>query len=154
MAGRRCVTCAHPARKTVDRLIVARTPLRAIAKRFGLTVASVQRHSEKCLPAALVLATHAADVAHGSTLLDELRSLLGEAKGQLEQAKRDGDTRTALQGVSTAARCVELMAKMQGEMPDAGRPVEYTRILTFVTSHADAPFKRAFAAFLHAGAVE
>ena len=57
------------------------------------------RHQQEHLPAALVKGKDAEEVAHGDSLLDQVRSLQGKALAILVQAEAAGDLRTALGAV-------------------------------------------------------
>jgi hypothetical protein len=63
-------------------------------------------------------AVAAAEATHGATLRDDAAGLRDRAMGLLKKAEDAGDLRTALMGVREASRCLELMAKLAGEMPD------------------------------------
>lgn len=59
----RCTICTHPDRDEINRALVAREPVRAIAGRFGLKNSSVWRHSDDHLPAAMLKAEEAREEA-------------------------------------------------------------------------------------------
>ena len=70
------------------------------------------RHQQEHLPAALVKGKDAEEVAHGDSLLDQVRSLQGKALAILVQAEAAGDLRAALGAVREARGNLELLAKM------------------------------------------
>ena len=43
---RTCTTCTHPQRDEIDRLLLAGTPLRNIAKQFSVSSANLFRHNK------------------------------------------------------------------------------------------------------------
>ncbi len=60
----------------------------------------------------------AADVARGDDLLEQVRALRSKAINLLMAAERAGDLRTALRGVAEARACVELLARLEGELDE------------------------------------
>jgi hypothetical protein len=56
------------------------------------------------------------EVAHGDSLLAQLRDLTAEAQRLKATAERAGDYRAALAAVRELCRIVELMAKLSGEL--------------------------------------
>ena len=54
------------------------------------------RHKANHLPAKLVMAEKAKEVAQADSLLDQVRDLQGRALAILDQAEMSGDLRTAL----------------------------------------------------------
>ena len=118
----KCGICAHPQVEAINRALLEGGPggtLRNIAGRHGVTKTSLHRHS-KHLPAGMVKAQHAEEVAKADTLLDQVAKLRDRAMSILEQAEQAGDLRTALIGVREAKGCLELLAKLQGELVQEG----------------------------------
>jgi hypothetical protein len=64
----------------------------------------------------MVQAAKAATVAHADTLLDQVTSLHRRSLRIMARAERAGDLRTALAGVREARGCVELLARMEGQL--------------------------------------
>lgn len=124
--GRRCSVCAHPDREALDRAIVAGEPRRAVAARSSLSPDAVERHAQHHLPAAIVKAAEAVEMAHGEQLFDQVRAqqtraeaLYSEALAILRRAKRRKDGGLALEAVRTATatlrearRQIELLAHL------------------------------------------
>jgi hypothetical protein len=92
--------------------------LRDIAGQYGLTKTSLARHKAAHVPAALALAQDAEDVARADDLLAQLRSLQHRSLAILEKAERMGDLKTALAGVREARGCLELLARLLGELDE------------------------------------
>ncbi len=115
---RTCTVCTHPQKENINKLLVAGTPSRNIAARFGASASAVFRHKQDHLPRALVAAAEARGIAHGASLLDQLRDLQTRARQILEEAANSGDLRTALMAVREARGCVELIAKTTGELSE------------------------------------
>ena len=116
---RTCTVCAHPERAILDAALVRGEPLRDIAGRYAVSKSAVARHKAEHLPASLVKATAAAEVADADRLLRDAGALRAKAVSLLLAAERAGDLRTALAGVREARGCVELLARLLGELRDA-----------------------------------
>jgi len=63
----------------------------------------------------------AEEVAHGDSLLDQVRSLQGRALAILVHAEAAGDLRSALGAIREGRSTLELIAKVTGELRDKGR---------------------------------
>lgn len=112
-----CTVCTHPKRSAIDRaLIVASTPNRRIATRYGLSESSVRRHRAEHIPAMLVKAEEAATIAEAGTLLQQVEALRDRSLQLLTKAEEAGDLRTALAGVREARACIELLLEVEGEL--------------------------------------
>jgi len=151
---RTCTICQHDQRQNIDKALVGGEPFRNIAERFGTSATALTRHKAEHLPAKLAKAHEAKEVAHASTLLDEVRALRGKAVSILLSAEKAGDLRTALLAVREARSCIELLAELEGELNR--RPevhvhlsAEWVEIRT-VLLHTLAPFPDARAAVAHA----
>ena len=79
------------------------------------------RHKANHLPAKLVLATAAEEVAQADDLLDQVRDLQGRAYAILNRAEKTGELKTALSAIREARGNLELLAKLLGELDE--RPV-------------------------------
>jgi hypothetical protein len=118
---RRCTVCDYPEKHSIDEVLITGTPYRSVAKRFGLSESAVYRHKTEHLPAHLMNAREAEEVAQADDLLDQARSLQTHALGILERAEKAGDLRTALAAISQARGNLELLGKLAGELDE--RPV-------------------------------
>ena len=118
---RRCSVCDHPKRHGIDEALVSVAPYRSVAKRFGLSESAVYRHKTEHLPAHLLKAREAEEVAQADDLLEQVKGLQGHALGILERAEKAGDLRTALAAISQARGNLELLGKVAGELDE--RPV-------------------------------
>jgi len=116
---RRCTVCDHPQREAVDAALTAGdVAYRRIAAQFGLKESSLRRHKAGHLPAALAQAKEAREVARGDDLLGQVRELQTRAMGILDMAEGAGDLKTALQAIAQARGCLELLAKLLGELQE------------------------------------
>ena len=118
---RRCTVCDYPERRGIDEALVNGTPYRSVAKRFGLSGSAVYRHKTEHLPAHLLKAREAEEVAQADGLLEQARHLQTHALDILERAEKAGDLRTALAAISQARGNLELLGKLAGELDE--RPV-------------------------------
>ena len=144
-----CTICNHPDRKAIESALVEGVGVRAIASRFvPLTRSSIQRHKEEHLPAKLAKAKEAEEMTQADELLRQVKALQNKATSLLLAAERAGDYRTALSGIREARGCVELLAKLMGELDE--RPqinltisTEWVSIRTVIVSAlADHPAAR------------
>jgi hypothetical protein len=117
--ARTCTVCTHPDRAAIDKALVAGVSVRDLASRYG-TVGrmALQRHKTEHLPEALSKAQEAGEVARGDALLQDVRDLQAKAMGLLKKAEAMSDYRTALAGIREARACLELLAKLLGELDD------------------------------------
>ena len=67
---RSCTICEHPEREAIDRALVGETSNLSVSSLFGVSESAVLRHKANHLPAKLVMAEHAAEVAEADNLLD------------------------------------------------------------------------------------
>ncbi len=116
---RRCTVCTHDKRDEIDQALVARQPYRYIAKQYGLSAAALVRHSDDHLPAALVRAQEATEAAQADALLAQVCDLRDRALGILDMAETDEDLKAAISAIREARGCVELLAKLAGQLKDA-----------------------------------
>jgi hypothetical protein len=111
-----CKTCTHPAKEEIDKALLAGQPYRGVAKQYEASAPSVYRHQQDHLPAAMVKAVEAAEIAHGDSLLEQLKWLQVKALGILTKAEQAGDLRTALIAVREVRSTLELVGKVTGEL--------------------------------------
>lgn len=112
-----CGVCRLPDRQEVEKALIAGEPLRNIAERFGTSAAAMFRHKSAHLPAKLVKAEGAREVAEAGALLTQLETIAKEARRLAMKAEKAGDLRTAaLVGVRELVRIVELVGRLRGEL--------------------------------------
>jgi hypothetical protein len=71
------------------------------------------------MPATLLKAQEAQEIAQADSLVDELHSLAAKARTLTAQAEESGDIRTALMGLREISRILELKARVAGEIAGA-----------------------------------
>ena len=116
---RKCTICEHEQVNEINKKIIQGETFRNIAKQYSLNYQAVYRHKEH-IPEAMTKAREAQEVAQADGLLEQVGQLQAKAWGLLSQAEAAGELRTALQGVREAKGCLELLAKMQGELQQEG----------------------------------
>ena len=120
MSGRACSVCSRPDRPELDAAIVAGEAKRGIARRFAVSPDAVERHAKAHLPAALVKAREAEDVANGDALLRQIQDLQKRTLNILAAAEKDdGDARVALVAIHQARENVAFLSKLLAEMRPA-----------------------------------
>jgi hypothetical protein len=122
MAGRPCTICVHPDHAEIDRQLIAGMAMPGISSNFGVTTKSLTRHRDNHVPTADMQAgaaeVVAAETRHGAGLVKDATMLRDKALSLLRKAEAVSDLRTALMGVREAARCLELMAKLTGDLDE------------------------------------
>src|SRR6266545_2933433 len=118
MLSHGCTVCAHEKRVDIDAALVGGASLRDIAGQHGVSKSAVGRHKESCVPATLVQAREAAEVAHADSLLDQVKDLQASTLAQLERAEAEGDGRLVLAAVREARENIALLGKLLGELDD------------------------------------
>jgi hypothetical protein len=118
--GRPCTICRHPEREEIDkRLAPSGAIFAAISRDFaGISEDALKRHKGSHIPAALVKAESIKEVAKAETLLDDIRALREKAAAILEKAETAGDLKIALLGIREARGCIELLAKVDGQLKE------------------------------------
>lgn len=112
MGGRRCSICTHSAHEEIDAALVRGESNRRIAARYGLSETSIRRHKAEHLPAAIVKAEEAREVARADDLLADLRSLQERTLSILTRAETAGDLQVALRAIREARGNTETLLKI------------------------------------------
>ena len=118
---RTCTICEHPQREAIDRDLVGGSSNLSVSSVFGVSESSIRRHKANHLPAKLVLAQEASEVAEADDLLDQVRDLQARTLAILEASEASREHRTALSAIREARSNLELLAKLLGELDE--RPV-------------------------------
>lgn len=123
MSGRACSVCSRPDRAEIDGAIVAAESKRGIARRFAVSPDAVERHARAHLPAAIVKAQEAEDVANGDSLLRQIQDLQRRTLALLSAAENDGEGMAALRAIHEARENVAFLSKLLAELrPPAPKP--------------------------------
>lgn len=117
---RPCTICTHLCRPEIDAALVAGEAVDVLARHYPpLSATALRRHKANHLPDALLHARDVAEVARGDDLLAQVRDLHARALSVLGTAESTGELRAALGAIREARGCVELLAKLMGEIQDA-----------------------------------
>lgn len=117
---RKCTVCDHEQVGDINKALINNESFRIVSNRFKISKQALQRHNAGHIPKAMTQAKTAAEAAQADTLLDQVKSLQAKACQLLDLAEKSGDLRTALAGVREAKGCLELLAKLQGELQQEG----------------------------------
>jgi hypothetical protein len=115
---RSCTVCEHPEREAIDRALVGDASNRSVASLYDVSEAAVRRHKGNHLPAKLVMAEKASEVAQAESLLAQVRDLQARTLAILEAAEETRQHRTALAAIREARSNLELLAKLLGELDE------------------------------------
>lgn len=139
---RGCTVCAHSELATINKAIAVRGETqRAVAKRFGFTQTSLNRHSRNCLgikstkeeaagtrsESSVSVVSRNVEDAGNMSRADRFASavrLLNEALDLLEQSKREKDRTTALKALKEARDCLALVMRAEGDLADTNANVD------------------------------
>ena len=113
-----CTICTHKERNQIDEKLVVGESLRNVAKQFGTSVAALHRHKKDHLPAQLVKATEAKEIAHADNLLGQIKELQQRAMGILDKAENGKDWRGAVGAIREARACIETVGKLTDQLTD------------------------------------
>jgi len=108
-----CTICCHREREAIDADLVAGVPLRRIAAQSGTSTGALQRH--RChVAAGVVRAAETCEHERGTSLLEKIRSMEGEARRLGAKAEQEGDLRAALLALRELGRAFELQGRLLG----------------------------------------
>jgi hypothetical protein len=141
---RSCTICEHPDREAIDRQLVGESSNLSVSSLFGVSESAVRRHKSNHLPAKLVMAQQAEEVAQADDLLDQVRDLHARTLAILEAAEGSSQHRTALSAIREARSNLELLAKLLGELDERPTvnilisPTAQTAIITALGPYPEA----------------
>jgi hypothetical protein len=121
LVPRSCTICTHPDREAIDEALVGGVAFPALVAEYRVSKDALSRHKANHLPAKLVMAQAAEEVAQADDLLDQVRDLQARTLAILEAAESTRQHRTALSAIREARSNLELLAKLLGELDE--RPV-------------------------------
>lgn len=113
-----CTVCTHPDRPAIDMMLVNGKPYRDIAGRFNVSKGALERHRAEHLPATMIKAAEAEDVAHAIDVVKQLKAINAASLAVLSDARKAGDGELALKAVDRVQRQIELQAKLLGDLDD------------------------------------
>jgi hypothetical protein len=115
---RSCNVCSHPDREAIDEALVGGIAFPALVAEYRVSKDSLSRHKANHLPAKLVMAQAAVEVAEADDLLAQVRDLQARTLAILEAAEETSQHRTALAAIREARSNLELLAKLLGELDE------------------------------------
>jgi hypothetical protein len=116
---RSCTICTHDESHAINVALVHRDPYRHVATRYEVSTGALQRHAREHLPALLVKAKDAVEVAEADSLLDRVEGLYKRTEAILEAAESNSEWSTALQAIRECRGNLELLGRVTKELQDA-----------------------------------
>lgn len=116
---RKCTICEHEQVEAINQELIRGISYRKISQKFSLSYDALYRHREH-IPAEMVKAKHIEEAARADSLFAQVKELQAKAWELLNKAEAAGELKTALIGVREAKGCLELLAKVQGELDQEG----------------------------------
>lgn len=113
---RHCSVCDHPQRDNIDSLLLKGDSFRNIAEQFSISLGALHRHKSDHIDENLARAKEAQEAAQADSLLDQVRDLQMKALNILSKAEANKDYRAATGAIREARGCLELLAKLLGEL--------------------------------------
>ena len=123
--ARSCTTCQHLKRPEIDRRLAAGEPVSHVARDYGLSVSSVNRHRANCLKLAPANEIKK-EAARGSAAVALLPSKehLGGAYADLQtrideivaQAQKQGSLHVAISGLNSIRQTLDSLARLAGHL--------------------------------------
>jgi hypothetical protein len=120
MVPRTCTICSHAAREEIDSSLVRRAPYRKIAQRFSVSETALSRHLNEHLADYLQRALSEYSVKKGVKVLDKLTAMLDRLEAFLDEAENNRDAKEFVIVAGELRRQLELLAKLQGDLEQAG----------------------------------
>jgi hypothetical protein len=115
-----CKVCLHPDRATIDKEIVTGVSLRDIARQYGMSRGSVDRH-KKHIPKALTKARQAETVAESTSLLSRVERLMDQCEAAYAKAEKAGKWAGAAAFAREIRGSIELLGRLSGELQSGAR---------------------------------
>jgi hypothetical protein len=113
---RECTICHHESRQEIDEALVDGTAFGALAAKYGVSKDAIGRHKRNHVPAKLVMAKAAEEVAEANTLLEQLQSLQRRTLAILSATENTSQKRTALAAIAEARRNLEVIGQLTKEL--------------------------------------
>lgn len=114
-----CTICDDPRRDEFDRRARIESNIEKIAKEFSLSYSAFYRHIKANHHIREVTAIPTtSELATSEDILREITEHHREAMRLKSQAEDNGDIKTALLGLDKALKCLELVAKIQGQIQE------------------------------------
>lgn len=126
-----CKVCSHPERPEIDEALAAGQAHRAIARRFGVTRDSIDRHAANHLTPALVRLRERREERGAARVVDRVSRLANRLEAMLDGLEEQGAAQgPMLQTIRELRPSLELLAKLTGEL----RPETAVQVVNVTTS--------------------
>lgn len=116
--SRHCTACEHSERVEIDRQLIEGKSFRNITEHFSLSLGALHRHKSDHIDENLAKAKEAQEAAQADNLLGQVRELQKKALSILSKAEAAKDYRTATGAIREARGCLELLAKLLGDLKE------------------------------------
>lgn len=118
----RCKTCKHPKVKEIDQLLVeGKLSMRDIAKRYGRTASSIQRHSKTHIPKVVSQSQKAKNIAHADDLVSKFDTVENELWTVVNELGIERDFKGVIRGLSELRKTFESRIKLSEKLSDEGK---------------------------------
>ncbi len=112
-----CTVCAAPARREIERAVVAREPILSISNRFPISRQALSRHvANGHMRASVVASARRKEIEHAEGLRARLEDLFRRTVVILDRAEAEGRDVVALSAVRELRGLLELGAKLSAEI--------------------------------------
>ena len=111
-----CTVCAHPEHHAINVALVNRDPYRNITQHYGVSKYALTRHAKEHLPALLLKAKDAVEVAEAEDLLSRLEALQSRTLTVFEAVEGTENYSVALAAIREARSNLELIGRVTKEL--------------------------------------
>jgi hypothetical protein len=116
--SRHCTICLHPQREEIA-VSLFRDGTRATARQFQVSLPALDRHKGH-LSCTVINALQADVVSEATSLLNRIESLMQESEKIAAAAKLEKNWPAATSALREARGCLELLARLRGELQQTG----------------------------------
>ncbi len=113
---RTCTICRHLQRESIDAKLLNGEPLRGIAKHTATSPTALWRHRRDHIPQSLTRALELSESEHDLSVLEQVEALRDKALDIMQEARQQGDLRTALAAVAQTRGLLELLWRAEQEV--------------------------------------
>lgn len=114
-----CTVCSHEEAFAINEALVQRRPYLAIARSYSVSRDALRNHLKEHLPALLVRAQEAQEIAEADSLLDRVEGLYKRTEAILEAAESNSEWSTALVAIRECRGNLELLGRVTKELETA-----------------------------------
>ena len=114
--AQRCTVCNHKEIDKINERLIEGATLESLSTAYKVTVAALNRHKNNHLPAHLVKAQEAKEIAAASNLMERVAGLESKADDIYLKAMQAENLNAAIGAVRELRAVTELIAKLTGEL--------------------------------------